>query len=176
MDRLLHPRKHPVEIRPSPKHRTQLSDVSLSPSDGFGWEQLRRSQTHTHTHKHTYMNIHTSWRPLRLYPGLSGVVDSVVHTLGAPEWIRVVELQQVDATAGVLVAAGVHLLVTVSPVHRHYLVHLRLPNIFLGLLPLTRGVTYTWGNGEKRRALATVTIICQSFFQWYIQQNDPCPL
>lgn len=39
----------------------------------------------TDTHTHTYMNIHTPWRPLRLYPGLSGVVDSVVDTLGAPE-------------------------------------------------------------------------------------------
>lgn len=39
-------------------------------------------------------------------------------------------------------AAGVYLLVTVPPVHRHNLIHLGLPCILLGLLLFIGRVTY----------------------------------
>lgn len=118
-----------------------------------GIDLVSLSQSHPHTyrlpshqsppaHTHKYMNIHTPRLPLCLCPGLSGVVDSVVNTLGAPEWIGVVKLEQVDSTAGVLVAAGIHLFMTVPPVHRHNLIHLGLPCLLLRLLLLTGRLTY----------------------------------
>lgn len=89
-----------------------------------------------------------------LYPGLSGVIHSVVNTLGAPEWIRVVKLEQVDSTARILMAASVYLLVTVPPVHWHNLIHLGLPCILLGLLLFIWRFTYRdkvlrWAGGTS---------------------------
>lgn len=130
---------HPLVVLP----RTSLVSLSqpVTPTRiRTACHRTNRHQ-HTYTHAHVYMNKHTPWLPLCLYPGLSGVVDSVVNTLGAPERIGVVKLEQVDSAARVLVAAGVHLFMTVPPVHRHNLVHLGLPCLLLGLFLLTGRVT-----------------------------------
>lgn len=43
-------------------------------------------------------------------------VDTVIHPLGPPQGVGVVELDQVHAFAGVAVAAAVYLFVRVTPV------------------------------------------------------------
>ena len=48
-----------------------------------------------------------------------GVIDPVVERLRPPEGVGVVELEQVHARPGVLVRAGVDLLVAVPPVDWH---------------------------------------------------------
>lgn len=47
------------------------------------------------------------------------VVDVEVQSLVAEQGVGVVKLEQVDALAGVVVAAGLHVSVAVPPVHRH---------------------------------------------------------
>jgi len=54
--------------------------------------------------------------------GLFRVEHSVVDGFRSPQRVRVVELQQVDAAAGIRVAAAVHLVVTVASVDRNDLV------------------------------------------------------
>ncbi|MPC20361.1 hypothetical protein E2C01_013303 [Portunus trituberculatus] len=72
-----------------------------------------------------------------------GVVDAVVERLAAPERVRVVKLEEVDASAGVGMGPGVHLLVAVPAVHwdDHRLCRastLRLPaSQPLHIIPLT---------------------------------------
>ena len=48
-----------------------------------------------------------------------GVIDPVVERLGPPEGVGVVELEEVDARAGVVVRACVDFLVAVPPVDGH---------------------------------------------------------
>lgn len=49
----------------------------------------------------------------------AGVVDVEVESLVAQQGIGVVKLEQVDALAGVVMAAGLHISVAVPPVHGH---------------------------------------------------------
>lgn len=49
----------------------------------------------------------------------AGVVDVEVESLVAQQGVGVVELEQVDALARVVVAAGLHVSVAVPPVHGH---------------------------------------------------------
>lgn len=49
------------------------------------------------------------------------VVHVEVESLVAQQRVGVVELEQVDALAGVVVAAGLHIPVAVAPVHGHHL-------------------------------------------------------
>ena len=48
--------------------------------------------------------------------------------------VGVVKLEEVDSSPWILVAAGIHLLMTVPPVHRHNLIQQGLVGILFGLL------------------------------------------
>lgn len=50
---------------------------------------------------------------------LASVVDVEVESLAAQQGVGVVKLEQVDALAGVVVTASLHVSVAVPPVHRH---------------------------------------------------------
>lgn len=67
-----------------------------------------------------------SWQPAQpahCLPGPHGpsasVVDVEVESLAAQQGVGVVKLEQVDALAGVVVTASLHVSVAVPPVHRH---------------------------------------------------------
>lgn len=65
---------------------------------------------------------------------LSSVIDSVVDWFRPPQGVRVVKLEEIDPPPWILVAASIHLFVTVPPVHRHNLIQHRLVGILFGFL------------------------------------------
>jgi hypothetical protein len=74
-----------------------------------------------------------AWTPDSV-TSLSSIIDSVVDRFGPPQRIGVIELEEIDPSPWILVAAGIHLLVTVPSVHRHYLIQQRLAGILFGFL------------------------------------------
>ncbi|TNN68642.1 hypothetical protein EYF80_021156 [Liparis tanakae] len=92
------------------------SEANVEPPSGDTLVRWTGEQQDDVTHHEGVKRLHR----------LSGVVDSVVNTLGAPEGIGVVKLEQVDSAAGVLMAAGVHLLMTVPPTSHPHLTFLIL--------------------------------------------------
>ena len=76
--------------------------------------------------------------------GSSCVVDAVVECFRAPQRVGVVELEQVDAAAGVDVTAAVDLLVTVAPVDGDDLVRLRAGVSPAALLHVALAERPTW--------------------------------
>lgn len=58
------------------------------------------------------------------------IEDSIVEPLGAPEWKRVVEFEDVDSTTGILVATTVDFCVTVSTINWNQLVSWKRVGVF----------------------------------------------
>lgn len=176
-----------IHIRPSSRQMclfvalwcliSRIHLVSRSPWHTQTYRLPSHKSPPTHTHTHTNIWTYTLLgSPLCLYSGLSGVVDSVVNTLWAPEWIGVVKLEQVNAAPGVLVAASVHLLMTVPPVHRHNLIHLGLPCLLLCLLLLTRRLTYghknTWSYGKQEERSPSIPLVMSCLNNVIIKINN----